>query len=200
MNKKEILTNEKFKNIYTNEKFRNEVAYAHICIATDKSETRQTCSYPIRYVVTDAQIKEAQALIAKTKKEVLAKHKNNLLFVGMGMTYNTDTEIGNYRIRTEFLNSKGYKFFVEFGKGNRKWKTRVDFAIDLTLQNKLQDSCSGYNYKNLERGEERIKNLEYTPQNILNIVNDYFDCEFKNIIIDNYNIACNGVICESPKN
>ena len=66
------LTNEKLKEIYISEKFRNEVAFAHSCLDKDSVfKYKSTCSYPIRYIVTEAQILEA-------KKELFAKQKTRL--------------------------------------------------------------------------------------------------------------------------
>ena len=36
-------------------------------------------------------------------------------------------------------------------------------------------------------------------ENVLDLVNKYFDCDFKGCVVDNYNINCEGVICKSPK-
>ena len=200
------LTDEGLKEIYTNEKFRNEVAYAHQCCkSTGEFMYKKTCGYPKEYIVTDEQIAEAEKELARAKKETLKKHKKDLLFVGMGMTYETDTDIGNYRIRTEFLNAKGHKFFVELGSTCDHLYTRCDHSIDRDLE-EIHDKQSNahlhqsdfYNYAGLERNNI-LSILRYTPENILNLVNKIFDCKFKRIVIDNYSCSCNGLMCESPK-
>jgi len=72
--------------------------------------------------------------------------------------------------------------------------TRCDFAIDGGADS------DNYNYKNLENGNNNRKGLcDYTPKSILALVNDKFDCNFAEIFIDNYDLECEGVMCESPK-
>ena len=228
------LTNENFKRIYTDVKFRNEVAFAH-GFSNSKLNFKgfQTCTYPNenRVFVTEEQIKQAKEERERAAKETLTKHKNDLLFVGMGMNYKPryKNDVCNHRIRTEFLNSEGKQFFIEVGTG-RGNDMRIDFAIDRNLQieydkkntlyferiraekqkenpntkkidslrekQKVFQSQPYYNYNNLERSGRTLK---YTLQNVLKLVNKNFNCNFKNIVIDYYNISCNGIICESPK-
>jgi hypothetical protein len=193
----ETLTNEKLQDIYTDKKFRNEVAYAHGCYDKDGVfKYKQTCSYPVTYIVTDEQIALAAAELERSQKETKERYKNSLLFIGMGMTYETDTDIGNYRIRTEFFNKKGHRFFVEFGAAVDHAYTRCDFSIDRELN--IKDDQKGYNYANLERCDKRAGLCRYTPECILRLVNKTFDCEFTEIFIDNYDLSCDGVICSSP--
>ena len=202
---KEIeITQEKFNEIYTNEKFRNEVAHAHGCLDKyGKFKYYSTCSYPQRYIVSEEQIKIAKELKEKARKETLEKNKNKLVFVGMGCTYTKEeinNDVGNYRIRTEFLNSKGEKFFIELGMDRYYKKIRCDYSINRDLEDKYNSDTNQqskfYNCKGLERNNGLG---EYTKSNILKLVNKYFDCNFKEVIIDNYNLSCDGVICESPK-
>ncbi len=117
------------------------------------------------------------------------------------MTYETETEIGNYRIRTEFLNKHGKQFFVEFGMTADHTSTRCDHSIERALANEDNDKN---NYSNLERGyalrNYRSKGLcDYTPDSVLKLVNKAFDCNFTEIFIDNFDLSCDGVMCESPK-
>ena len=200
----EVLTDEKFKKIYTDKKFRNSVAYAHVCCnSRGVEEYKKALSYPVSYKVTPEQIKQAETLLKKQQKETAQKHKNNLLFVGMGMTYKTKKQIGNHRIRTEFLNADGRKFFVEFSRDCNGFGFHCCHSIDRTkeelLKNDHRKQSEYYNYKGLEKSYQQTKNLEYTPKNILNLVNKTFDCNFKKIFIDNYDLSPDGVLCKSPK-
>jgi hypothetical protein len=222
------LTPEKFEEIYTNEQFRNQVAFAHVHTDSNNNfKYRATCSYPVKYIVTDGQIEKANKEYERMKKIVFETHKNDLLFVGMGMTYNEryPDDICNHRIRTEFLNREGKRYFVEFGTGQGN-QIHCDHSIDCDLLDLKEEEitkvrekmkgCTGFvsmelrkqmdesqkqsynNYKGLER--KRFSEV-YSKTNILNIVNETFNCNFKVIIIDNYNIHCDDkqIICISPK-
>jgi hypothetical protein len=200
----ETLTNEKFQEIYTNEKFRNQVAHAHgCCDSNGVFKYKQTCSFPVTYInVSDAQIEEATKERERATKEAYKKYKNVLLFVGMGMTYTKEEyndDILNHRIRTEFRTNDDKVVFVEFGTMRDYETIHCDFSIDRTTQNRLNDShdrqSEFYNYKGLERNNGLGK---YTKVNILNLINKTFNCSFTELVVDNYNISCNGVICESP--
>ena len=147
------LTDEKLQDIYSNKKFRNQVAYAHGCYSAYPNNTfkyKKTCSYPDEWIVTDEQIALATKELERSQVETKKKHKNSLLFVGMGMTYETNTDIGNFRIRTEFLNRYGKQFFVELGTAVDHDYTRCDFSID---RNQKEDK---YNYANLERCGKKL--------------------------------------------
>jgi len=189
----ETMTQEKMQEIYTNKKLRNSVAYAHVCCNSSGEEThKKALHWPDSYKVTPEQITEAKKELSRSQAETHKKYKNSLLFVGMGMTYETKTDIGNHRIRTEFKNSKGKQYFVEFGTACNHAYTRCDHSID----RQAEEGKYGYNnYMDLEKnGLGR-----YTPKYILDLVNSTFDCKFTEIFIDNYDLSCDGVMCESPK-
>jgi len=204
MNKTRIaLTEEKFAEIYTSKKFRNQVAYAHICNTADfKFSHKQTCSYPIEYIVTDEQIELAKKELEHDRAEMKKNHYNDLVFVGMGMDYEAtfEDDICNHRIRTEFLDKDGNQRFVEFSKWNAN--THVDFSIDRDLEMKRNAERSNkqdyYRFANLEGENVGV----YSKTNILNVVNRYFNSKFKNIIIDSFTTRMGEqytIICESPK-
>lgn len=199
------LDKQTFKEIYKNEELRNAVTFAHIVADSQgNTEYKKALLYPISYKVTDEQIKKANALRNKRTKEVLKENKNNLLFVGMGMEFNPTilNGVGNHRIRTEFLNKNGIRCFIELGTGRTtEDNLRVDFAIyDYCEGDKIsikeKDAKQKYNYMKLET---ETPSLKYTYENILNLVNKYFNCNFKKMVVDYYNISCDRVLCESPK-
>lgn len=196
----QVLDKESFKEIYKNEELRNAVAFAHsVCNERGQEEFKKALLYPISYKVNKAQIEEANVLRLKRQKEVLRKNKHNLLFCGMGMNFNPTIKdgIGNHRIRTEFLNSDGIRCFIELGTGRTDNNLRIDFAI---LNYGTKDAKGYDNYKyNYKLLETQTPILKYTYENVLNLVNKYFNCNFKKIIVDYYNIECNGVLCISPK-
>ena len=194
---------DKFKEIYSNEKLRNAVAHAHGCLdSRGVFKHKKALMYPTSYKVTDEQIQEAKEETERAKIETLKKNKNILLFVGMGMGYEEryKDDVCNWRIRTEFKTPNGRVYFVEFGTGLDNTTIRCDHSIDRTREDELSSNVHNqqefYNYKNLERNSELGK---YTKSRILEIVNRTFNCNFKKVVIDEYNISCDGVICESPK-
>lgn len=186
------LTENKFKEIYSNEKLRNAVAFAHgVCDSNGVLKYKKALMYPLSYKVTDEQIKIADELRKKRIIEVLKENKNKLFFCGMGMEFKPliDDGIGNHRIRTTFINKHGVKCFIELGTSMDNTFLRVDFAM-------FDCDKERYNYKCLET---KTPELKYTYQNVLKLVNEYFSCNFKEIVVDYYNISCDGVLCESPK-
>lgn len=200
------LTAKKLKEINTNEKFRNEVAHAHGCYTAYPNSTfkyKKTCSYPVSYIVNEEQIQQAKDLKVIATKKVLKDNKNKLLFAGMGMTYTKEEhndDILNHRIRTEFETNDGRIVFVEFGTMADYKTIRCDFSINRTKQAFFNDDTNKqsefYNYKGLEKDSCLGK---YNKANILRLINTTFNCSFKEMIVDNYNVSCEGVICESPK-
>lgn len=204
------MTPEKFAEIYTDEKLRNEVAFAH-GFTRGAAQGRKTCSYPDEYIVTDEQIKEAQAERERAKKRTIETNKGNLLFTGMGMVYEPrfDGDICNHRIRAEFSNAHGRRFFLEIGTAyyTRNCESfRVDHAIDRTRQQELNDAIDKqgefYNYRGLEVKRPMDRHamlLRYDHDTVLKFVNDNFNCHFKAVVIDNYNVSTDDVISESPQ-
>lgn len=200
----EILTPAKFVEIYTNEEFRNQVASAHqywSAAPNSKFVHFQTCSYPVTYIVTEAQIEEAAKERERAKKQAIVDYEGKLVFIGMGMTYEPkyDDDVCNHRIRTEFKAPDGNRYFIELGTWTEE-KMRCDHSIHRTKQDELNDDIKQqvkfYNFAGLERNTCLPK---YTLQNVLKLVNDKFNCKFKEIIIDNYNIGTDDLICVSPK-
>lgn len=230
MNQDIILSDEDFKRIYTDENFRNAVAYAHQqCNARGNFIHYIALAYQLRYIVSEEQITEAKELLRRAKIKIFNDHSNDLLFCSMGGSYPAryEDDVCNHRIRTEFLNKDGRRFFIEFGNV-RGDNLRIDHSIDRDMENEYKiksnlafierkkhtfrsdkwELCDlevkkyqgqpYHNYAGLEHLDEPIK---YTRQNILNIVNEKFDCNFKAIIIDQNTIHPDDseIICSSPK-
>lgn len=224
----EKLTDDKFKEIYTNKEFRNQVAYAHGCYtANNEFKYLKTCSYPAEYIVTEQQSLEALEEIERDKTKLATEYAGKLVFIGMGSEYPAryEDDVCNHRIRTEFMNPNGHLFFIELGTGQGE-KMRCDHSIDRKLENeknakrtefydKLSQQKYGsreynlmmsqrkehegqpyYNYAGLEKNQCLPK---YTLQNVLKLVNEKFECNFKEILIDNYTLGTDDLICKSPK-
>lgn len=190
------MTEEKFQEIYTDKKLRNAVAFAHECWSASPNSHflhKGTCTYPVRYKVTEEQIEKAKKLLSAAKVVTKERYKNSLLFIGMGMTYDTKSDIGNHRIRTEFLNKEGRRFFVEFGTAVNHDFMRCNSSIEYVGKEEK------HNFGNLERQIYSDGICRYTPKEVLELVNRVYDCKFTEIFIDNYDLSCDGIMCESPK-
>lgn len=197
----QLMTHEIMQGIYSSEKFRNAVAYAHGCYTSDmKFKHFKAMDYPRNYIVTPEQIEEAKKEKERAKVELLKTLGNKLVFVGMGMTYESKYEGDpcNHRIRTEIINNKGIRFFIEIGTGYNGMKMRVDHSINRTIQDSYNDSVNHqgkfYNWANLER---RSDLPDYTIQNIIEMVNRAYDCNFTEMIVDNYNLTTEDYISTS---
>lgn len=224
------LTEEKQKEIYTNQKFRNEIAFAHKCCDRfGNFKHFGTCSYPIRYEVTEEQKKEALKERERAKKETIENINNKLVFVGMGCEYEPryNDDVCNHRIRTEIINPEGKKYFIELGTWGEEL-TRFDFVVDRDLQNEFErkaefwmekiKSVGGFGkishshpyyiehkkyqeqpyYWNKKHLWKDLK-IKYTKANILKVVNMLFDCHFKEIEIDCFNLSTEDYKSLSPK-
>ncbi len=198
------LTADKLADIYTNEKFRNEVAFAHgYCKAGGELIGKKTCSYPIEYTVTDEQIAEANAERLRAKAETIAKHEGKLLLTGMGMPYKAEyaDDVCNHRVRAEFISPDGTKYLFECSKA-RGDRMHVSGAINRTIEEREIARCGGgvwidqskYYMDTRGVGDSR----QYTLTNILTVVNYLFKCNFKEAVVDNYNISCEDVVSVSP--
>lgn len=160
------------------------------------------CVYPVNYKITREQRERARTALKKAEKAILRNHLNDLLFVGMGCVNNLDnSDVGNYRIRTEFLNAAGHKFFVELSyysagiKGNGNMM--VDYAINLEDHSTINGKDGAYNYHGLERKTGKLGS--FTKDNILKLINKEFYCNFHRVVIDNYTVRPVGVLCISPE-
>lgn len=183
-----------------------------------------------RFIVTPEQIQEAQNERERAKKEIIKNLSNKLVFVGMGCEYSEryDDDVCNHRIRTEITNPDGKKYFIEVGTWGEEL-THFDFVIDRDLQNEYErkaefwrekiKSAGGFGklsqqhpyllelkkyqeqpyYWNKKHLWKDLK-IKYTKTNILEVVNMLFDCNFKEIEIDNFNLSTDDYTSISPKN
>lgn len=190
------LTDNLFETIYTDKKMRNAVAYAHQCCDSQSNFLHfKAMNYPENYKVTSEQMKAAQEEIQADKKRLIIDYAGKLVLIGMGMQYqpNYEDDVCNHRVRGEFYNKEGRKFFVEFGTSRDYITTRVDHAIDRDLEDQCKKSGDQpyNNYRQLERLSSYPK---YTLSNLLYFVNRNFDCDFKEIVIDNYTLRTEDII------
>jgi hypothetical protein len=224
----EILTEDKFKEIYSSKKFRNNVAFAHkSCDKEGNFKHFESCSYPIRYIVSEQQKLVANKLREVEKAKTLSEIGNKLVFVGMGCDFNApDGYMNNHRVRTTFLNSDGHKYFIELGTYRIQSRMWCDYSIDEVLREYHEKKVSECSEKMeavkkfsdewhrlvKERQEwhrqpyynfggiERAGDLgEYTKENVLKLVNETFGCKFTVVEIDEYDLSPDDFICKSPK-
>jgi hypothetical protein len=195
-----VLTPDKFMDIYSDEAFRNEVAGAHQCCdSLGHFKHWQTCSYPITYIVDEEQIKAAKEEKLRRKKEVKDLYQGKLVLVGMGSTYEPrfSGDVCNFRVRGEFQNPAGRRFFVEFTGGHGEG-VHIPHAIDRTAQDEHQDNINKqhlfYNYQGLERKQFS----HYSHQTLLHVVNTHFDCHFTELVVDNHNLSTDDMVSRSP--
>lgn len=147
----------------------------------------------------------------------------------MGMNYDAryKDDVCNHRIRTEIINAKGKKFFIELGTWGNELM-RIDHVIDRDLQihyekkqlefrdlininggfNKISHQSPLYvDYKKYQEQPyhwykkdvwQNMK-VKYTNENVLKLVNVLFDCNFTEIVIDYNHLTTDIYSSISPK-
>lgn len=114
--------------------------------------------------------------------------KKTIVFEGCGMSFepNELSDVGNYRIRSTFLNNKGRVIYIELGGHKNEgylpssishldFPFHVSHCFDLTFHKSNHDPrlC-------------KIQNIrgEYTKENILKLINTKLDCSFEALEVD----------------
>jgi len=187
-----ILSAELFQQIYTNIRVCNAVAYAHQCCdAGGRNLYKKALMGLHSYIVSEEQIKEAKTELARAKAQAIEENRGKLVFVGMGSAYDAryKDDVCNHRVRAEFFNRDGRKFFIEFCRGISLNDFVITHSIDLDLeqvyrQNRQQKWAQCPQHHNNFKGLEKGVKYNYTRQNLLSIVNEYFECDYQEIIID----------------
>lgn len=215
----------------TNEKLIREVNYSHgVCNAQSQHLHYCTMYGGKRYKTTQEQKDKASKLYALNVQKAIENVGNKLVFVGMGMDYTAryDNDVCNHRIRTEIINPKGRKFFIEVGTGGVDYM-RIDHVIDRDLQihyekkqNEFRDQINangGFSkvahssplYVDYKKFQEQPYHwykkevwqglrTKYTKQNVIDLVNNLFDCHFTEIEIDYNHLTTDIYNSVSPKN
>ena len=202
------LTNELFNKYKSDDKFIHNVVFAHDCMDSEgnldyiKAMTKYTIAEE-DFKVNKVFIEKAKKVYNCRKKEILKSiTKNKLVFVGMGMDFKpkNDKYIGNHRIRTYFKNNGGVLCFVEFGTTTNKDFLRCDHGLMNTK--KSYDERDSLTER--EQTEKRIKienikgdYIKYTKENILKLVNESFNCSFKDVEVYSYFINTEDYSCIS---
>ena len=216
------ITDEQFAQIKTDFKVRNAVAFAHGLSGSDFKIAMLPSG---RVLVSAGQIAIASKQREEDKKKLLAEYEKSgvLVFTGMGMSYPSRYEGDpcNHRIRAEFMNDKGHRYFLEVGTG-RGDEMRVDHAVDrdmehsyddarAKLHNRMKAATDANNYKlrneimtELRDNQkqpyynfkdlERSYNAKYTTRNILNLVNQKFNASFTEMVVDEHTVRTEDII------
>lgn len=158
-------------------------------------------------LITEEEKNKAFSLLSELKKEKIKSLKPwQLVFVGMGMT--NDTDIGNYRIRTEIERKDGKRFFVEISSNDKKifidhsinrdmefeYKFKISKLLEKWINNRTKEDKEDYKYfshqpyerHRIDEARERLKDKKPTKQNVLDFVNFLFKTNFLSIEVDNY--------------
>jgi len=182
-----------------------------------------------RYKTTQEQKDKASKLYALNVQKAIENVGNKLVFVGMGMDYTAryDDDVCNHRIRTEIINPEGRKFFIEVGTWGAE-RMRIDFVIDRDQEiyyseqaQNVRDEIQkrgGYNkvsfsdplsidlkkyqeqpYYQYKIDEYKDLNIKFTKQNVIDFVNNIFDCHFTEIEIDYNHLTTDIYNSVSPK-
>jgi hypothetical protein len=123
----------------------------------------------------------------KTKKGKI-KMTNVLYFEGAGMNFYSEEQtsqsnVGNFRIRTSFLNNEGKQYYVEIGDGRRPTANKnkatnemflhVDYFFDVEkqLETPHKRVCLKFDIHELRK-------LDYTKENIIKLINETLNCSF----------------------
>lgn len=199
------LTQEEF-NLFINSKNIEQIkniAFAH-GVANQNGELlylKAFGKYPIAYKVTEEQKQRALFIFEQEKKAQIKKYSdlNTLVFISMGASFKVDNEqqINNHRIRAYFINNDGIKCFIEVGTEYKDLSfMRCDHAIFNVADNyktlREREAREKNNYKNLEHNKGDY--LKYTYENLLNLVNQNFNCSFNSIYLDNFFLSCDDFI------
>lgn len=107
--------------------------------------------------------------------------KTVLYFEGAGMDFNEEgSNVGNYRIRTAFLNNDGQEIYLELSgtffddkKNNRfGWKTFITDCFNLTISTDQNESSIQLKTRTIEG---------YSKENIIRWVNENLNCSFESM-------------------
>lgn len=172
--------------------------------------------YPARYAITAQQKEQAARQFAQMKAK-FAAGLGGLVFIGMGMEYSAryPDDVCNHRIRTEIINPKGRRFFIEVGTGTGE-TMRIDHVIDRDQEDEYKEKAERY-YNLIKKSGTQFKehplypmyleaqkqpynwykhsewsgrSLKYTNENVIKLVNQLFDCNFSRMVVDNLFLNC----------
>ncbi len=128
--------------------------------------------------------------------------KKVLYFEGAGMDFysneQTDfSDVGNFRIRTSFLNNDGVQYYIELGSAVRYAETnkgkqildsnfalRIDHLFKVEDRNKPELRHGTYE---MDRDWKEIRKLNYNTKDITEWINENLNCSFDTIhVLDEF--------------
>jgi len=182
-----------------------------------------------RYITTLEQKQQAEKLYNINKQKAINNVGNKLVFVGMGCEYKAryEDDVCNHRIRTEILNPEGRRFFIEVGTWGNELM-RIDHVVDRDQEDEYNDKATEYREKietaggfwRIGKGHELYEKYQeymsqpyywyrhsqwkdlktkYTKQNVINLVNTLFDCNFTEMVVDYDHLTTDDYKSISPK-
>lgn len=197
MKQLEILSTELFNTLTVSDKWINAIQYAVGCYdENQKFKYFRACSYPVEYIVNEEQIKQAREIANDRKRNILENIKaNDLVFVAMGGDYSgAKNDVCNHRIRCNFTNSNGKRFFIEIIKC-RECGFFIEFSIDLDKQEENEKkrikAQTEYNAMGVER---QLINKPFTWANVLAFINNTYNCCYTNAKLIRYFVRCEDFI------
>lgn len=197
MKQLEILSAEKFNTLTVSDKLVNAIQSPVKCYDNNSNfKYFRTCSYPVEYIVSEEHIRQAREIAEERKRHILENIKaNDLVFVAMGCDYSgTPEDVCNHRIRCNFKNIDGKRFFVEILKGCKDG-FYFDFSIDLDKQEENEKKRikepfypqTEYNAKGVEK---TLINKPFTWDNVLSFINETYNCCYTNARLIRYFVRC----------
>ena len=201
MKQLEILSAEKFNLLTVSDKWVNDIQHAvKCCDKNGNFKYFRSCSYPVEYIVSEEQIQQAKEMAEERKHYILENIKqNDLVFVAMGRDYSgTPGDVQNHRIRCNFKNIEGKRFFIELIKCNNDG-FYIDFSIDLDKQEENEKKRiidlfypqTEYNAKGVEKTKV---NAPFTFENVLQFVNETYNCCYTNARLIRHFVRCEDFI------
>jgi len=179
-NNKGLLDNTTFENLIKEDYWIRCIAQPVACCDQyGKFKHYRTCSYPDEYIVTPEQIEQAKTEYQRRHREELESLQPGILaFVTMGMDFDVklDNSPNNHRIRCNFYNSKGHKYFIELTSTMDKKHYFVDFSVDVDLEEQRKGTFIQDYYNAC--GLTRAVKIPATWPAILQLVNHAYKCNY----------------------
>lgn len=216
-NNKGQMSNEVFEKLIKEDYWIAHMATPVNCCDKGGRHTHwRTCSYPDEYIINEEQIKVAKREYKRRHDEELANIKQgDLCFVAMGMDFNPtmEGEVGNHRMRAEFKNRSGRRFFIEFTLCMDNKNFYVDFSIDRDLQAQREREAKEHYeaQKLLPRNKQtwhedpqdyydamdvtRSTLVAATWDAVLDFVNKTYGCDYKRTKLFRNFVCCEEYVC-----
>lgn len=221
-NKQERLTDKKLLELLKDDSMVTALAYP--CAVHDKYGRfafLRTVTYPIEYIITDDQVATAKAVHAQRKKTILGNIVPGMLVFGaMGGNFQTEKpdQIGNWRIRSNFVADDGKRYMIEFSPAVTRTGFRVSAAIDYEAEQeyyRLEREVAEWNSTHLPANQHKpwppqtcynpfgVKDTfvdkDFTFTNVLEFVNERFGCSYTSCSLIRHIVGYEEFTCEPAR-